>query len=97
MRGCDPSAVSDALAWAERMAAIRQMLDEVEGSTMRIAQIAKAVKVYSYADTTSLRSADVHEALEVSLTILGHKLREVGATLERNYDRIAPADSDVRD
>jgi signal transduction histidine kinase len=90
MRGCDPSAVSDALAWAERMAAIRQMLDEVEGSTMRITQIAKAVKVYSYADTASLRSADVHEALEASVTILGHKLREVGATLERNYDRSLP-------
>jgi signal transduction histidine kinase len=90
MRGCDPSAVSDALAWAERMAAIRQMLEEVEGSTMRITQIAKAVKVYSYADTVSLRSADVHEALEASVTILGHKLREVGARLERHYDRSLP-------
>jgi signal transduction histidine kinase len=91
MRGCDPSAVSDALAWAERMAAIRQMVEEVEGSTIRIAQIVKAVKVYSYGgDTASLRSADVHEALEASVTILGHKIREVGATLERDYDRSLP-------
>jgi signal transduction histidine kinase len=87
MRGCDPAAVADALAWAERMAAIRQMLDEVEGSTTRIAQIVKAVKAYSYVDTTSLRTADVHEALENSLTILGHKLRDAGATVERAYDR----------
>ncbi|HEX6535040.1 MAG TPA: cyclic nucleotide-binding domain-containing protein, partial [Gemmatimonadaceae bacterium] len=64
MRGCDPAAVADALAWTERMMAIRQMLDEVEGSTARIAQMVKAVKAYSYADTTSLRVADVHEALE---------------------------------
>lgn len=90
MQGCEPSAVSDALAWAERMAAIRQMLDEVEGSTMRMAQIVKAVKVHSYADTSSLRSADVHEGLETSLTILGHKLREVGAVIERDYDRSLP-------
>jgi CRP-like cAMP-binding protein len=90
MRGCDPAAVADALAWAERMAAIRQMLDEVEGSTTRIAQMVKAVKAYSYADTTTLRSADVHEALENSLTILGHKLRDAGATVERAYDRSLP-------
>ena len=90
MRGCDPSAVSDALAWAERMAAIRQMLEEVEGSTIRMAQVVKAVKAYSYADTTSLRTADVHEALDNSLTILGHKLREVGVTIERMYDRNLP-------
>ncbi len=90
MRGCDPSTVSDALAWAERMAAMRQILDEVEGSTTRIAQIVKAVKAYSYADTSSLRSADVHEALDISLTILGHKLRDVGATVERKYDRSLP-------
>jgi signal transduction histidine kinase len=91
MQGCDPSAVSDALEWAERMGAIRQMLDEVEGSTTRIAQIVKAVKAYSYADTSSLRSADIHEALDISLTILGHKLRDVGATVERKYDRTLPA------
>src|SRR5215469_4718237 len=90
MRGCDPSTVSDALAWAERMAAMRQILEEVEGSTTRIAQIVKAVKAYSYADTTSLRIADIHEALDISLTILGHKLRDVGATVERKYDRSLP-------
>jgi signal transduction histidine kinase len=90
MRGCDPSTVSDALAWAERMAGIHQLLEEVVGSTGRIAQIVKAVKAYSYADTTALRSADVHEALETSLTILGHKLRDVGATIERKYDRTLP-------
>ena len=90
MQGCDPSAVSDALAWAERMSSVRQMLDEVEGSTIRIAQLVKAVKAYSYTDTTSLRTADVHESLENSLTILGHKLRDVGATVDRQYDRTLP-------
>jgi signal transduction histidine kinase len=90
MRGCDPSAVSEALAWAERMAGIRQLLDEVEGSTTRIAQVVKAVKAYSYSDATSLRSADVHEALENSLTILAHKFRDVGAVVDRKYDRTLP-------
>jgi signal transduction histidine kinase len=90
MRGCDPSAVADALAWAERMAAIRQMLDEVEGSATRIAHVVKAVKAYSYGDTSTPRAADVHESLENSLTILAHKLRDAGITVERAYDRTLP-------
>lgn len=91
MHGCNPSAVADALAWMERMSTIRQMLDEVEGSTTRIAQMVSAVKAYSYVDTTSLRTADVHEALENSLTILGHKLRDARVTVERVYDHALPA------
>jgi signal transduction histidine kinase len=72
------------------MATIRQMLEEVDGSTTRIAQMVKAVKAYSYVDTTSLRSADLHEALENSLTILGHKLRDARVTVESEYDRTLP-------
>jgi signal transduction histidine kinase len=48
------------------------------------------VKAYSYVDTSSLRTADVHEGLEQSLTILAHKLREVKATVVREYDRGLP-------
>lgn len=90
MQGCDPSAIADAIAWVEQIATMRQLLEEIEGSTTRIAQVVKAVKAHSYPDRTSLRTADVHEALENSLTILGHKLRDVGATVERRYDRDLP-------
>ena len=89
-RGCGASSVADALAWTERMATIRQLLDEAAQSTARISQMVSAVKAYSYVDVTSIRTADVHEGLEASLTILGHKMRDAGARLVREYDRTLP-------
>jgi signal transduction histidine kinase len=89
-RGCDASIVVDALAWTERTAAIRQLLDEIGQSMARISEMVRAVKAYSFVDTTSLRTADVHEGLEQSLTILAHKLREAKATVVREYDRALP-------
>ena len=89
-RGCDATVVADALAWTERMAALRQLLNDAAQSTSRIAELAKAIKAFSYVDTTTLRTADVHDGIEQSLTILGHKLREAGAKIVRTYDRGAP-------
>ena len=89
-RGCDASIVVDALAWTERTAAIRQLLDEIGQSTARVSEMVRAVKAYSYIDTTAVRAADVHEGLESSLTILAHKLREAKATVVREYDRELP-------
>ena len=89
-RGCDESIVIDALAWTERTAAIRQLLDEIGQSTTRVSEMVRAVKAYSYAGTTALRTADVHEGIENSLTILAHKLREAKATVVREYDRTLP-------
>jgi signal transduction histidine kinase len=45
------------------------------------------VKAYAFVDTSSLRTSDVHEGIENSLTILGHKLRAAKATVKRDYDR----------
>jgi signal transduction histidine kinase len=89
-KGCDAGIVADALAWTEHMATIRQLLDEVGQSTGRISEMVRAVKAYSYVDTKSLRTADVHEGIENSLTVLGHKLRESKAAVVREYDRSLP-------
>jgi signal transduction histidine kinase len=90
-KGCNVEAVADALAWTERMATIRQLLEDVGQSAARMSEIVRAVKAYSYVDTTSVRSSDVHEGIENSLTILGHKLRAAKVTVRRVYDRtLAP-------
>ena len=89
-KGCDVAIIGDALAWTERMASIRQLLDEVANSTARITEIVRAVKAYAYIDTTALHALDVHDGIENSLTILGHKLRAAKATVTREYDRTLP-------
>ena len=88
--GCPAGLLADALAWTQHMATIRQLLGEAAQSTARISDMVRAVKAYSYVDTSSLRSTDVHEGLESSLTILGHRLREASVKVVRELDRTLP-------
>ncbi len=89
-KGTDVTVVADALAWTERIVQVRQLVDEAAQSTTRIAELVRAVKAYSHVDTTTIRDVDVHESLESSLTILGHKLKQSRARVVREYDRTLP-------
>ena len=48
---------------------------EIEQRTKRVSELVKAIKIYSYVDQFPLQEVDVHEELESTLTILGHKIR----------------------
>jgi signal transduction histidine kinase len=89
-KGCDVAVVADALAWTERIVAVRQLVEEATQSTNRIGELVRAVKAFSHVDTTTVREVDVHESLEGSLTILGHKLKQSSARVVREYDRSLP-------
>ena len=88
--GCDVSVVADALAWTQRTMTIRHLLGEANQSNARIMDLVRAVKAYSHVDTATAREVDVHESLESSVTILGHKLKESRARIQREYDRSLP-------
>jgi signal transduction histidine kinase len=79
---------ADALGWLEARLKLRMLLGEVEQSTGRIAELVKAVKSYSYMDQSPMQEVDIHEGLESTLTMLGHKLKN--ATLLRSFDRSIP-------
>jgi signal transduction histidine kinase len=81
-------ALGYAFGWLEASLSLHSLLNEVEGSTTRIAELVKAVKAYSYMDQTPMQEVDVHEGIENTLTVLGHKLKNV--TLTRKYDRAIP-------
>ena len=81
-------AVNDALGWLEARISLKNLLNEIEQSTKRISELVKAVKSYSYMDQTPLQQLDIHEGLESTLTMLGHKLK--GLTVTRDYDRNLP-------
>jgi len=78
----------DAVAWLEARLNLKLLLGEIEQSTGRIAELVKAVKSYSYMDQSPMQKVDVHEGIESTLTMLGHKLKNV--TLVRSYDRAIP-------
>jgi signal transduction histidine kinase len=46
-----------------------------------------AVKSYAYMDRGELVDVDLHEGLETTLAVLGHKLKHTGIEVVRDYDR----------
>jgi len=77
-----------ALGWLEARLSLNSLLNEVDGSTTRIAELVKAVKSYSHMDKSPMQEVDVHEGIESTLTMLGHKLKNVSVT--RKFDRAVP-------
>jgi signal transduction histidine kinase len=79
---------ADALGWLEARLNLKSLLSQVEQSTGRIAELVKAVKSYSYMDRSPMQEVDIHDGIESTLTMLGHKLKNV--TLVRAFDRSVP-------
>jgi signal transduction histidine kinase len=65
------------------------LLDEVVEATGRISKLVGAAKQYTQMDRSPLQNLDVHDGLESTLTMLGHKLGE-GIEVARDYDRSLP-------
>lgn len=83
-----PAGHADALGWLEARLNLKSLVSQVEQSTTRIAELVKAVKSYSYMDQSPMQEIDIHEGIESTLTILGHKLKN--ATVIRSFDRSIP-------
>ena len=83
-----PTSHADAVGWLEARLNLKSLVNEVEQSTRRIAELVKAVKSYSYMDQSPMQEVDIHEGIESTLTILGHKLKNV--ELVRAFDRSVP-------
>ncbi|MBW4672840.1 MAG: cyclic nucleotide-binding domain-containing protein [Desmonostoc geniculatum HA4340-LM1] len=84
-----PESLAEVLAWLEATLTGIELLDEIDQSSGRISELVKAIKEYSYMDQAPMQEVDIHQGLESTLTILGHKLKG-GITLTRNYDQNLP-------
>jgi signal transduction histidine kinase len=83
-----PASHVDAFCWLEARLNLKSLVGQVDQSTARIAELVKAVKSYSYMDRSPMQDVDIHEGIESTLTMLGHKLKNV--TLVRAFDRSVP-------
>jgi signal transduction histidine kinase len=83
-----PACQADAVGWLEARLNLKSLVSEVEQSTRRIAELVKAVKSYSFMDQSPMQEVDIHEGIESTLTMLGHKLKNV--TVVRTFDRSVP-------
>jgi signal transduction histidine kinase len=85
-----PAEPGSVVAWITSRLKATRITRELEDSTGRISQLVQSVKQYSYLDQTPHQEVDVHEGLESTLAILGHKIAERGIEIVREYDRSLP-------
>jgi signal transduction histidine kinase len=55
-----------------------------------MSRLVGAVKTYAYMDRGELVEVDLHEGLETTLVVLGHKLKHTSIQVVRDYDRALP-------
>ena len=80
--------LENAVHWLTANVTTLDLLKSITHSTERISELVRAVKSYSFMDQAPWQEIDVHEGLENTLIILGHKLRNV--TVTRDFDRTLP-------
>ncbi len=83
-------ATSKALRWVAASLSAEGLVAELKESTERMSVLVGAVKSYAYLDRGGLVEVDLHEGIETTLLILGHKLRPTTIKIHRRYDRDLP-------
>ena len=63
---------------------VYSVLTEIGQSAGRISEIVRALKAYSYLDQAPVQAVDVHEGLDNTLLVLGHKLKS-GISVRKEY------------
>jgi signal transduction histidine kinase len=74
----------DALRYLEATLDAAGLVDEVEGSALRISGIVETMEGYSYMDRAPVQEVDVNGSLDDTLAVLGHRLD--GIEVLRHYD-----------
>lgn len=77
---------SDALNWLESLVSSVGLVCAIEDSISRISDLVMAVKKFAYEDRGGARELDVHDSLQSTLVILGHKLRIRQIEVEKHFD-----------
>jgi signal transduction histidine kinase len=77
--------LSDPLNWMEALISSVQLVGTIEESVSRVTDLVKAVKKYAYEDKPQRHQLDVHDSIQSTLVILGHKFRQKELTVEKMF------------
>jgi signal transduction histidine kinase len=83
-------ATDAAIAWVAATLTARGLAAELQESTKRMSDLVGAVKNYAYMDRGELLEIDVHEGIETTLKVLGHRLKHTEIEVVRDYDKDIP-------
>ncbi len=81
----DPASFSDALNWFGALVSSVSLVCAIEESISRISELVMAVKKFAYDERTPDKELDVHDSLQSTLTILGHKIRLKQIQVEKRF------------
>lgn len=84
------SGASAAVAWIAASLTAQGLASEIGESTDRMGKLVKAIKTYAFMDRGELVETDIHEGLDTTLLVLGHKLKPTTIEVERDYERDLP-------
>jgi signal transduction histidine kinase len=84
-----PPHVEAGLSYPVRALESDSLLDEITEAAARISELLTSAKQYTQMDRAPLQTFDVHDGLDATLTMLGHKLHD-GIEVVRVYDRSLP-------
>jgi signal transduction histidine kinase len=77
---------SDALNWLDALVSSVSLVCAIEESISRVSELVMAVKKFAYDERTPGKELDVHDSLQSTLTILGHKLRMKSLTIQKRFE-----------
>jgi signal transduction histidine kinase len=81
----DRESLSDALNWLGSLVSSVTLVCAIEESISRISELAMAVKKFAYDEKSPAKELDVHDSLQSTLTILGHKLHIKQIGVEKTF------------
>ena len=91
----EPAAFSDALNWLGALVSSMGQVCGIEESIGRVSELVQAVKKFAYDERSGPRELNVHDSLQSTLTILGHKLRIKQIKVEKRFNA-SPATIETR-
>jgi signal transduction histidine kinase len=80
------SEFSDTLNWLEALVSSIGLVCAIEDSISRISDLAMAVKKFAYDEKSPAKELDVHDSLQSTLIILGHKLRIKQIQVDKKFE-----------
>lgn len=75
------------LNWLDQVLTTELLVSEIEEASGRINTLVTSVKSYTHMDQAPEKKlADLHEGIENTLNMLGHKLRKANISVEKDFD-----------
>jgi signal transduction histidine kinase len=81
----EPQGFSDALNWLAALVSSVSLVCSIEEAISRVSDLVMAVKKFAYDDKSTTREINIHESLQSTLTLLGHKIRIKQISIEKRF------------